>query len=216
MLGAMKRLMAILPGLLLAAGAHPALAQGFGSVPRPAAAPPPRQAPPALPGLQGRRAPAPIPGDANANLSPNDALFDAITRGDLLAAREAVGRGANIEATNVLGLTPIDSAVDQGRTEIMFYLLSVRGTARGGAGPPPEARAAAAPPRTPRDRRPPPPAAAGPDVPAAVPTVRNPRLWAGDGGAPIPAIGFLGFDAGRPSAAPPPAARPAPPRRGRA
>ena len=132
----------------------PAEAQGFrGPVtPRGAEQPGQRQSPAALPGLVGRRAPAPIPADPEvSNLSPNDALFDAINRGDLVAAREAVGRGASIDARNVLGLTATDSAVDQGRTEILFYLLSVRGTARGGSGPPPEA---AAPPReTPAQRR---------------------------------------------------------------
>ena len=41
----------------------------------------------------------------------------------------------------------------------------------------------------------------------------NPRLWAGDGGAPIPQIGFLGFDAGRPAGAVPPSPEPRAPSR---
>jgi hypothetical protein len=182
------------------------------SAPRTDQTPAPRPPPAALPGLQGRRAPEPIPGDPSQNLSPNAALFDAINRGDLAAARDAVARGADTEARNVLGLTPVDAAVDQGRTEIMFYLLSVRGASRGGGGgaPPAEAERAAAPP-TQRQRRrdaaaarrdaaePPRPA----PVEAPVP-VRGARLWAGDGGAPNPAIGFLGFDAGRPPGAAPP------------
>ena len=52
-----------------------------------------------------------------------------------------MARGADLDARNVLGLTPTDAAVDQGRTEIMFFLLSVRGGTRSG-GPPPEAVAA--------------------------------------------------------------------------
>jgi hypothetical protein len=174
---------------------------------------PPREAPPGLPGLTGRRDPAPIPADPDQNLAPNEALFDAINRGDLPAARDAVSRGADVDSRNVLGLTPLESAVDQGRTQIMFYLLSVRGAARGGSGPPPDA-AAAAPPANARGaaaRRTPPPeparvaAAAATEAPAAPPT---PRLWAGDGGAAIPDIGFLGFDAGRPvGVAPPPPER---------
>src|SRR5918993_2131344 len=100
------------------------------SAPRTDGTPATRPPPAALPGLQGRRAPEPIPGDPNQSLPPNAALFDAINRGDLPAAREAVARGAETEARNVLGLTPADAAVDQGRTEIMFYLLSVRGAPR--------------------------------------------------------------------------------------
>ncbi len=42
------------------------------------------------------------------------------------------------------------------------------------------------------------------NVPMPAPVARNPRLWAGDGGAPQPDIGFLGFDAGRPAGAVPP------------
>jgi ankyrin repeat protein len=185
--------------------------------------------PPALPGLQGRRAPAPIPADPAVNLAPNEALFDAIARGDLAAAREAVARGADVGARNVLGLTPIDSAVDQGRTEIMFYLLSVRGSTRGGSGPPPPE--APAPPGGPAQ-------AAGATARAGTAAARRgatenaapavaaraaaqtapsgPRLWAGDGGSPLPSVGFLGFDVGRPAGGGPAEAGAAPPRgRGR-
>ncbi len=176
------------------------------SAPRTDQAPAPRPPPAALPGLQGRRAPEPIPGDPTQSLSPNAALFDAINRGDLAAARDAVARGADTEARNVLGLTPIDAAVDQGRTEIMFYLLSVRGASRGAAPPPEEAERRPAPAapsrRNARQRDAEPPRPAPVEAPAPV---RNARLWAGDGGAPNPAIGFLGFDAGRPAGASPPA-----------
>ena len=165
-----------------------------------------RPPPPALPGLQNRRAPEPIPADPTQVLSPNAALFDAINRGDLPAARDAVARGADLESRNVLGLTPTDAAVDQGRNEIMFYLLSVRGGTRVG-GPPPEAAPAAAKPGKRGAAAGPRPAAGEIDrnVPMPAPTVRNVRLWAGDGGAPVPDIGFLGFDAGRPAGAEPPA-----------
>ena len=81
---------------------------------------------PALPGLAARTAPAPIDADPSANLSPNEALFDAVNRGDLAAAREAVSRGANLQSRNALGLTALDAAVDQGRNEIAFFLLSAR------------------------------------------------------------------------------------------
>ncbi|MDN3567818.1 ankyrin repeat domain-containing protein [Paeniroseomonas aquatica] len=176
-----------------------------------------RPPPAALPGLQYRQAPAPIPADPTQNLSPNAALFDAINRGDLPAAREAVGRGADIEARNVLGLTAVDAAVDQGRNEIMFFGISARGSSR--RGPPPAAEPE--PPAPPPGRR---NAAARPatgpqaerSLPAAPHQVANPRLWAGDGGAPQPQIGFLGFDAGRPEGAQPPTAFAPSPRPGRA
>jgi len=170
---------------------------------------------PALPGLAARRAPAPIPGDPSVNLSPNASLFDAIARGDLNAARDAVARGANADARNALGLTALDAAVDQGRNEIVFYLLSTRDNSRSGAADAPPAVAAAAPP---------PPAAArilrreAPALntpPVALAQPRGAALWAGNGGAPQPEIGFLGFDAGRPAGAVAPEPTPAPRRGGR-
>lgn len=200
-------------GLALALGLLPAVAgaQAFRGPLQPRNVEPqgaPGRAPAALPGLQGRSAVPPIPADPSvSNLSPDESLFDAINRGDLTAAREAVARGANIDSRNVLGLTPIDSAVDQGRNDIVFYLLSVRGTARTGSGPPggaPPPRPSAAQRRAAEaaarqaER-----AAAPAPRPAAAPANRLPRLWANDGGAPIPSVGFLGFDAGRPSAGAP-------------
>jgi hypothetical protein len=191
--------------------AGPAMAQGGGpQMIRPQQQPQvgPGGPAPALPGLAARRAPAPIAGDPAVNLSPNAALFDAISRGDLGAARDAVGRGANLGARNALGLTPLDAAVDQGRNDIVFYLLSTRDMSRGpvitdsapaGLAAPP-ARATSAPAPRPQPTQPAAQQAAAPATP------RNARLWAGDGGAPRAEIGFLGFDAGRPAGATPPAA----------
>jgi hypothetical protein len=205
-------------GLVLAAG--PAAAQSAGTPLRPGTpqggGPDRRPPPPALPGLAGRQAPAPIPGDPNQVLSPNAALFDAISRGDLPAARDAVSRGADLNARNVLGLTPLDAAVDQRRDEIAFFLLSARGSsARRPAGPTPaegaEASALDAPPSRRgggrgtaaerADGRPAAPPVVGPR-PAT-----SPRLFANDGGTPMPGIGFLGFDAGRPAGAEAPSPR---------
>jgi ankyrin repeat protein len=172
---------------------------------------------PALPGLAARRPPAPIAGDPSANLSPNAALFDAISRGDLPAARDAVSRGANLEARNQLGLTPVDAAVDQGRNEIAFFLLSARDVSRGAPAAAPAAPTGAAlgaPPPAPAPRSPARREAVPAGTAAAPPAApRAARLWAGDGGAPRPEIGFLGFDAGRPAGAEPPAAQPGPTRR---
>ena len=200
------RLAVLLLPLLLPTGE--VLAQGRTGGPIRAA--PTEQAPaptpaPALPGLAGRRAPAPIQAEPNTNLSPNAALFDAIVRGDLPAARDAVGRGANLEARNAIGLTPIDAAVDQGRHEIAFYLLSARDLSR--VGPAPDSGPVSLegpPPRGPSARQQRREAesllAAQPRGAARTPAApRGPRLWANDGGTPQPQIGFLGFDAGRPA-----------------
>ncbi|MCX7932931.1 MAG: ankyrin repeat domain-containing protein [Rhodovarius sp.] len=166
---------------------------------------PPRERPPGLPGLQARPSVVIPPQQPPGAMNPNDALFDAIARGDVPAAREAVRRGADTNARNALGLTPLESAVDHGRPEMIFYLLSLRGTA--GNPPPPaeadprprRARAEASPPAAPaRPTTAEAPAAAAHSAPAL-----RPQLWANDGGAPRPEVGFLGFDAGRPGGAAP-------------
>ena len=206
------RLAALALPFLAAPGAE-ALAQGM--IRPPSAEPRAPAAPaPALPGLAARRAPAPIPGDPAANLSPNASLFDAIARGDLTAARDAVARGADVDARNALGLTALDAAVDQGRNEIVFYLLSARDNSRSGSAEPPPARAATAPP-PPAARIPRREAAPLNTPPVALAQPRGAALWAGNGGAPQPEIGFLGFDAGRPAGAVAPEPAPAPRRGGR-
>jgi hypothetical protein len=188
----------LLPGSPFGPG--PAMAQFAG--PPPATPQANQRAPAALPGLAARRAPDPIPADPNANLSPTAALFDAINRGDLAAARDAVNRGASLDERNVLGLTAIEAAVDQRRNDILFFLLSARGSVRG-APPPPEALLTPAQ-RAARDRaaaaeaaRAAREAARGGTGPRGPAPATRPRLFANDGGAPRPEIGFLGFDAGR-------------------
>jgi len=141
---------------------------------------------------------------ARAGLStgtPTELLFDAIAIGNMEVVREAVGRGANLNARNVLGQRPVDLAIDVGRSDIAFLLLSLMR-----AGQPD--RAALAPPPSdaqgPRQARP-------RGAPAVVSPPAPPRFavrWANDGGAPQPDIGFLGFDASRPEGARPPAGVP--------
>lgn len=175
-----------LAALLLAV---PSLAQAQGPTRLPGAQPgapaQQREAPPALPGLQGRQgtvAPSEVPPSA---MNPNDALFDGIARGDLPAVRDAVNRGADLRARNALGLTPVEAAVDRARADVTFYLLSVRGGAgMASSGPPREATPA---PRA-RPQPAPRPVRAAP-TPAARPA---PALRA-DPGQPIPSLGFLGF-----------------------
>jgi ankyrin repeat protein len=189
---------------LLGADIRPAAAQFAAPQGQPGAQPP---RPPALPGLAARRAPEPIPADESANLSPTPALFDAITRGDLAAARDAVNRGADLNGRNALGLTPVDWAVDQGRNDILFFLLSSRGMAGGSSGPGNARSAAAARAEQERAER----AAREEALRLArqnaargggAPSISlKPRLFANDGGAPQLEAGFLGFDAGRPAGA---------------
>jgi hypothetical protein len=184
---AMAALLALSPGLAAAQMGN------FAGAPPPSA-PVARQAPPALPGLQGRPRTGPAPAERSpASMNPNEALFDGIARGDIETVRDAIGRGADLRARNPLGLTPIDAAVDQGRPEITFFLLSVRGgSGMASQGPPPEALAPAGRPR----REPPARAEPAPRLAEAAPAVpRGPTLpIRTDGGEPIPAIGFLGFD----------------------
>jgi len=158
--------------------------------------------PPALPGAvaHGDRV-APAKGIAIAD--PNEALFDAINRGDIASARDALDRGADLEAHNVLGMTPLDLSVDLGRNNITFLLLSLRNgdlqlgrrapaqtaqTTPGGkpgAKPAPAGtKQAARAPATPSVKQ---AAQIAPAAPVA------PRLFAGDGGTPNPSVGFLGF-----------------------
>lgn len=186
----MRRILLLAPLALTLLPGAPALAQFSGPPPdqsRPASRPPP-----GLPGIAAQRAPEPIPGDPNANLSPTAALFDAINRGDLPAARDAVNRGASLQERNVLGLTPVDAAVDQGRNEILFFLLSARSTARAPVPPPSPAQRRAAATEAQRAV-----AAAGRNTPRGPAPQMRPRLFANDGGAARPEVGFLGFDAGR-------------------
>ncbi|HEX4260009.1 MAG TPA: ankyrin repeat domain-containing protein [Acetobacteraceae bacterium] len=160
--------------------------------------------PPAIPGAQSNPALVAPPNQPPSDLSPNAALFDAINRGDSVAARDALNRGADLNARNVLGMTPIDLSIDLGRNDITFLLLSMRGGSED-AGPafaatrPAPAAAAHAPPAQRRS------ISASARFAARAPTVRPapPRtppqtapLFAGNGGAPVPQAGFLGFDPG--------------------
>jgi hypothetical protein len=167
---------------------------GGGGAPAPAAQRPPP--PPALPGLQQRRGLQPVPAQSSpATMNPNDALFDGIARGDLETVRDAVNRGADLRARSALGLNPIDAAVDQGRPEVTFYLLSVRGGAgMASQGPPPgfDERRGARGQREQVARERPEPA---PRPERAQPAPRVPVLAVSThGGQAIPSIGFLGFD----------------------
>ena len=167
---------------------------------------PPEPAPVGVPGSRAEPA-AVAPAERQAaDMPPTEALFDAINRGDLAAAKDAVNRGADITGRNVLGLTPLELSVDLGRNNISFLLLSLRGgsgyttsagprSAAAAVPPPPSAaerRAAVREEQAARRRE-----AAASRAPAPAAPPRTARLFAGDGGTPVPQAGFLGFDSAR-------------------
>lgn len=138
-------------------------------------------------------------------MPPNEALFDAINRGDLATAKDSLNRGADLNARNVLGLTPLDLAVDLGRNQISFLLLSLRGGAGYSTSSGPVA--AVSPARMTRAQRTAAARAARADSngageevtavaarPPAPAVLRAPPRVAGQGGTPVPQAGFMGFD----------------------
>jgi hypothetical protein len=161
---------------------------------KPAIAPPP-----ALPGAASHADQVAPATRAPTDMSPNDALFDAINRGDIAVARDALNRGAELDAHNLLGMTPMELSVDLGRNDISFLLLSYRGS-DSSAGAPPQGQAGLAPSSPPGKKVAEKSTARQRAVPvkAVAPVVpQTPRLFANDGGSPVPGAGFLGFDAGR-------------------
>ncbi len=149
-------------------------------------------APEAVPGDKAR-APAAPATRSSGDMSPNEALFDAINRGDLSAARDALNRGAELDAVNILGMTPMELSVDLGRNDISFLLLSIRGdTADAAASAPARGQAAAV--KVGQTAKPSPKAAITARVAVPRKPVVTPKLFANDGGTPLPAVGFLGFD----------------------
>ena len=83
---------------------------------------------PGLPGASGTSDRGGAAPKGATDLAPTDALFDAIARGDIVSARDAIKRGADFNARNMLGLTPVDESIDLGRNDITFLLLSLRGS----------------------------------------------------------------------------------------
>lgn len=170
--------------------------------------------PAAVPGARAEPSVVAPADRVSADMPPTEALFDAINRGDTVAAREAIGRGADIHGRNVLGLTPLEQSVDLGRNDISFLLLSLRGGAgfNTNAGPRDTAQTSvdpASPAATRAQRQADAREAAkarrqqlaeeraARRAPAAPAVSRNARLFAGDGGTPVPQAGFLGFDSAR-------------------
>jgi hypothetical protein len=159
---------------------------------------PPVPAPDAIPGAKAREPAAPAT-RAAGDMQPNEALFDAINRGDIAAARDALNRGADLNGENVLGMTPMELSVDLGRNDISFLLLSMRGEdsgrgsrALGRDNPAPAQAQKTAQANAAQVKKPTAPVRS---VLAKVtkPGVATPKLFANDGGTPLPSAGFLGF-----------------------
>lgn len=154
-------------------------------------------APAAVPGAKARDQAAPATRMAS-DMQPTEALFDAINRGDIAAARDSLNRGADLGGVNILGMTPMELSVDLGRNDISFLLLSMRGEdsgrgARAVGRDTTQAVASAKPGQPPKAV-----AVVKHGAPAnaavAAKPVATPRLFANDGGRPQPNAGFLGFD----------------------
>lgn len=173
--------------------------QGVGPKPTEREAPPP-----GLPGSTPRATAAPLEGPLD--VPPTEALFEAINRGDIATARDALNRGADIYGRNVLGMTPLDLSVDLSRNDITFLLLSMRSqasvsgpeNAQPGNGIPPGGagrggkKVLAAGKSKSRPKVGPVPMQAAITSPAKPPSVR----YASVPSAPVPQAGFLGFGAG--------------------
>jgi ankyrin repeat protein len=127
-------------------------------------------------------------------MQPTDALFDAINRGDIATARDAISRGADLQGQNILGMTPLELSIDLGRNDISFLLLSMRAADDGRNRQAPAAKVTA---KTIMTKQAPPPHSPT-RVAASAPTpAQSARLYSGDGGTPNPNAGFLGFDSSR-------------------
>jgi hypothetical protein len=163
----------------------------------------PTVAPPdAIPGAKAREPVVPAKGPVG-DLAPNDALFDAINRGDIAAARDALNRGAELGAVNILGMTPMELSVDLGRNDISFLLLSMRGEdsgrgSRAVAQGQPQGQAQVRQPAQKSVASAKPAAVAKPirAQPVAAKPAPTAKLFANDGGTPLPNAGFLGFGGG--------------------
>ncbi len=125
-------------GLAFAAAAAPAMAQlsgagmgGLGSTPGAGPTPQPQAPTPdiAAPALPGASIPAPATGPVlqkPASGDPTDDLFAAILKGDSTAAQQAISAGANLQAQDRFGETPLDLSIALNRTGITFLLLQTR------------------------------------------------------------------------------------------
>ncbi|GAB0118089.1 hypothetical protein [Acidisoma sp. 7E03] len=178
-----------------------------------------QQAQPSAAGLPGARNSGPVKqGNIDTSLlSPDDELFDAINRGDINAARDALARGADLQAQDAVGQTPVDVSIALGRNNITFLLVTML-KAGGGDLSEPQGPMAQPPASTlgmsakeqkaistPVSFFNPAPAAAAkakqksrygvaPKAPGSSSAAESATSYgAGGSGAPVPSAGFVGF-----------------------
>jgi hypothetical protein len=145
--------------------------------------------------------PAAIPGAGNPNLptsqsvakqqsgDPTAELFTAINANDYNSAQDAISRGADLNAQNSLGESPIDLSVALNRNSITFMLLA----ARNDSGDDSTANSASAAPvgtaAMPRH------SLSGKSSAVPVKMIENPATVPGNNpGTPNSNAGFLGFN----------------------
>jgi hypothetical protein len=189
--------------LAIAFLAQPAMAQmqpgpgGMGSGingPAPKAKPVVRDlAPAGVPGAAGTLGIATAPKLKKANTgNPTTDLFTAINHGNYADAQDAISRGADLNAQNPLGETPLDLAIALNQNSITFMLLSARN--EGGSGPPVQASAVTkTPPALPKLHPIPAKAEAGTTEQVRLPHAKITPAPAGNAGQPNVSVGFLGF-----------------------
>lgn len=153
----------------------------------------PDLAPSGLPGVGGV---APLATGQNLQKpnsdDPTQELFKAINSNDYGAAQDAVSRGANLQATNQFGETPLDLAVALNRNDITFLLLGTRNElAAQGAGAGSVMGAPWALDNTAKPAK----KGRGHSSSSVVPVKVVPQVGAtvGEPGTPDPQAGFLGF-----------------------
>lgn len=145
---------------------------------------PPENLPPALPGF-GSQAPSPVPGVSKPQTGdPTAQLFSAINSNDYNSAQDAISRGADLNAQNALGETPIDLSVALNRNSITFMLLSARNVAGDD-----DSTSGGQMSGTPTA-----PATNTPAVPIKlIESPNQPTVPGNNPGVPNPSAGFLGF-----------------------
>ncbi len=145
--------------------------------------------PPAVPGAgdQGLQTSQSVAKQQSGD--PTAELFTAINGNDYNSAQDAISRGADLNAQNALGETPIDLSVALNRNSITFMLLA----ARNDSGDSPTGNPAtpvAAMPQLPRHGS---KAATSSAVPVKL--IENPNATPGNNsGTPNASAGFLGFN----------------------
>lgn len=126
---------------------------------------------------------------------PTTQLFTAINAGDYSSAQDAISRGANLNAENSLGETPIDLSVALNRNSITFMLLAARndsGDDSSGSAGAPSVASAPVPALDPAPQGPTPIAKSNAE-PVNMVEQPNPAP-ANNPGTPNSSAGFLGFN----------------------